>query len=272
MPGLMQAQMDALGITAARRKREEEAKAREAQRAGRFAVPGAERIQEGLGQQAEIARGQQTGPVPVGQLAADSSFRGDQSALVSALQARAAGRGPSLAQMSIERGRDAALASQTSAAAGVRPDMAGLAGLAAAKNRGRIGMEATSQIAQAREGERQAAESMLAQVLSGARGQDLGLSQFNAQQALQRMGMGNELAMAGMGQDINLAGMQQQGGIQLEQLLAAEAARRAAEPKWWQRALGAATGGLQAIKLSDERLKTDIAPITGALDLLEEIG
>lgn len=168
----------------------------------------------------------------------ESPFRAQQDDLVRALQGQANGTAPSLAEMMVNRQRDAAVAQQRSMAASARPDLAGLAQLQAGQNVGAIGADAAQQASMGRLAEQQQAQALLGQVLGGARGQDL-------QSGAQR----DAMLQALLGQQLQQAGMQQSGNLSLEQMLLQQRLAQmqidAARVPWWQRALSAGMGILQ---------------------------
>lgn len=133
------------------------------------------------------------------QLAQDSAFRGDQAQLALMLQRLSRGEG-SVAAVEAQRQQEALMRAQMSMAASARPGQAAAAQRLAAQQGGTLGQEMASRTLEAQLAERQAAQMALGQVLGTARGQDLGLSTFNAGQQNT-----NQLAQAGFQQQANMA-------------------------------------------------------------------
>lgn len=93
--------------------------------------------------------------------------------LVAALQQQATGRGPSLADATLADALRRNVAAQQSFAASARPGQTGMATRLAMQNAGNVGAQLGSAGALARLQEQQMAQQQLANLLLGARGQDI---------------------------------------------------------------------------------------------------
>lgn len=113
-------------------------------------------------------------------------FRRGQLDLAYQLQQQAAGKGPSLAQSQLRQGTDRNLA-QAMAMAGSGRGNSALQMRQLGQQRAMIGQQAGQQAADLRMQEQMAAQQQLAGVLSGGRGQDIGLATDQANLKQQRM-------------------------------------------------------------------------------------
>ena len=128
-----------------------------------FQLQGQEQRRNSLLQQADFAAGR--GAPQIGQ----SGFRGAQSGLVGMLQDRAAGRGPSAAQMQLKDAMGRNVSSQQALLATGGPGSARMA----SQQAGMTGGSLAGQSAQLRANEMTQAQGLLGQVTGQARGQDL---------------------------------------------------------------------------------------------------
>lgn len=148
--------------------------------------------------------------------APQAQFRQDQRQLVGQLQEQAAGRGPSVSGQQFQIGADANIAQQQALAAGARGGAVGTAARRASQQ-GTAGIQQAAQgAALGRIQEQQNAINSLGGVLSGARGQDIGLATDQAglsqQAGLANMGAQNARTMqqAELNQGVRLANLQAQ--------------------------------------------------------------
>lgn len=105
--------------------------------------------------------------------------RGQQQSLIQALQAQAAGQGPSLAQMQMQRGLSQAIAAQHAQAASARGISPGMAQRLASQGSAQLAGQAANDAAMLRMQEQMQAQGQLGGALQGMRGQDIGLAQNN---------------------------------------------------------------------------------------------
>lgn len=203
--------------------------------------------------------------------AADSSFRGDQQALISRLRGQMSGQ-DSLSALQLRDATDANIAQQRSQAASASPGNAAMAQRLAMQNTGRMNQGYGAQAAQLGIQERNAAANALAGVAQGARGQDQQNNQFNAGAQLQQQGLNDQygLGMSGLNLGNAQAGLQGSMGYGAQQT-----ARRGqdlgqpVQPTNGERVIGAAAALAPLAMMSDERLKTNIStPSGGSLDSL----
>lgn len=201
---------------------------------------------------------------------ADSSFRGDQTALVRQLQAQAAGRGPGqrLVQMHAQNAADRGMQQQMGNAAGAAPGSGAGAARSAALAGGQMQSAVGQQSAMGGLEAQLGAMGQLGGVLSGARGQDLSRNQANMQarmntqlanqsanmqagQAnmgaqLQSRGMNDQAQLEALRQRQALSGMQQSGMMGYEGLRAGGvngmAQTQAGQPSWFDRTMGQVSG------------------------------
>ena len=141
----------------------------------------------------------------------DAEFRQGQAQLAAQLQAQAAGQGPSLATQQLKQATDRNIAQQAAAAAAAGGNSA-LAQRNLSQNAAQLGRSAAADAAQMRIQEQLAAREQLAGVLAGARGQDIGLAQAQAQ-LQQQINLANQQA----GNQFGLANMEALNQFALEQ-------------------------------------------------------
>lgn len=150
-------------------------------------------------------------------MAPQDEFRGGQMDFVHALQAQAAGQGPSVAQNQLQAGLDQNIASQMAMAASQRGTNAGMGARMAAQNLGATNQQAAQQAAGLRAQEQLNAQGLLSQNLAQGRSQDIGLASQQAGLDLQSQGQKDAftqaLVNAGNQRDLGLMGAQVQGGI-----------------------------------------------------------
>lgn len=171
------------------------------------------------------AANQAQGRNVVGQLYSpqQSSFRGDQQALIQQLRAQAQGQGPSLAAEQARQQNQRAVANQF---AMMRSGQGGAAAKRAAMQNAALQQGSLAgQSAMARTQEQLGAMSQLGNVLSGARGQDntfqnmlLGRSQAQGQLNLQQQGQNDAQQRAMLQQEMMNAVYGQQAAAQQEKL------------------------------------------------------
>lgn len=167
---------------------------REAEQAGRTRLADAERI--------------------AGAQAQDSDFRGDQRSLVEQLIAASRGEGPSIASDTLKRANQQNLQNQLAMMASNRGQNVGQGMRAIGEMGSQIGQQTAQDAATIRLQEQIQARNMLGNVLQGARGQDLGLNQFNANLAqnaqLANQAAGNQFSLAQGGLDAQLQALNAQ--------------------------------------------------------------
>lgn len=122
----------------------------------------------------------QAGPIDTGQQA---QFRTAQQGLVTALQAAAAGNGPSAAQAQLQKGNDEAIKQQASMAAGAHGTSRLTQRLLAGYNTADLMQKNANDSAILKAQEQQTARAQLGTAVEGARGQDIGLATTGAQLA-----------------------------------------------------------------------------------------
>lgn len=192
-----------------------------------------------------------------------------QGGNLDALQQAAAGHGPSAAQAQFQQSLDQSIAAQQAMAASARGPGASLAGFNGAVQAGKMQQQGVAQAGALRAQEQQAAQQQYTSALGQQRAQDLQMQGLDAQQAqaqaameMQQRGLGlqGELGAQGLSNQVGLAQMQARQNY--------EAARTGQSQfnagqnqQGFQTVAGLAAGAAAAA--SDERLKTDIAPITG---------
>jgi hypothetical protein len=202
--------------------------------------------------------------------AGDSAFRNDQAALINRLRNQMNGA-DSLAQMQFRRATDANTAQQRSLAAGAGPGNAAMMARLASQNIGRMNQGYGQQAAMLGIQERNAAANALGGVAGQARGQDLGLSQFNAGAKMQQTQMNDQAAAAARQQELANAQLMQQGSMGYE----SNQTQRYGidkgvpqQPANWERVVGAAGALAPLAMLSDERQKTHVQPFDDGADRL----
>lgn len=172
---------------------------------GNFALDGYEQRRDGLNSEMGRALGVDAPRSQAAQISPMAHARGGyewqqgQRRLAGMLEAQARGEGPSLVQRQFDSANQANIAAQASQAASGRGNQ-GLANLVAAQGIGSGTQQLAGQAATARMQEQMNAQGMLAGVLGQARGQDIGVNQFNAAQRNQAA-----LQQAGFQQQANLA-------------------------------------------------------------------
>lgn len=187
--------------------------------------------------------------------------RSMQMALIQRLQDQANGVGPSLAQMQLQKGTDQNMANamalgQSQRGAGQAGMLKGIQGQQAGIAQGMAGDAAMLRL-----NEQMGANAQLGSQLGGMRGQDQGWAgmgmqnnQFNASQGNQNnqfyAGQQNNMANSNAQRQADAA--KQQAELELQRQKMEQEAAKQGSP------LGAIGGVLSAV--SDERLKTDIAP------------
>ena len=122
-----------------------------------------------------------------------NQMRESQLGLINALQAQAAGTGgPTAAQAQLQQATDQNLRSALAMAASSRGNPA-LASQAAGRQMSMANQQAAAQSAALRAGEQQAAQGLLGNVLSGARGQDQSFAQAGLEGALAQQAQRNQM-------------------------------------------------------------------------------
>lgn len=201
----------------------------------------------------------------------ESSFRGDQQALVDRLRGQMSGQ-DSLAQLQLRNATDANIAQQRSLAASAGPQNQAMMQRLAAQNIGRMNQGVGQQAAMLGIQERNAAANALGQVAQGARGQDLQRGQFNAGAQMQQTGLNDQYAMGLRGLEMGNAGLVQRGNMGYAQDLTTRRGQdlgQPLQPQNWERIAGVAAPIAGAALMSDERLKTNVQrPDESELDQL----
>lgn len=171
-----------------------------------FQLQGQDQRRRDLLQQADYAAGR--GAPQIGR----SGFRGAQSGLVGMLQDRAAGRGPSAAQMQLKDAMGRNVSSQQALLATGGPGAARQASMQA----GMAGGSLAGQAAQLRANEMTQAQGLLGQVTGQARGQDLQREGMMSDAELRSRGL-NDQQIARMRQmELDNARLGLQGSMGLE--------------------------------------------------------
>lgn len=249
-----------------------------------FGLPGGEARGERLTGAAEDflnRRPVQAGATTLGQFGQTgvSDFRGGQQDLAAQLARRASGE-ESLSDIQLRQAAGRNIANQQALAAGARPGQAGAAGRTAAQQAATISQGLAGQAATAGIQERTAAQNILGQILSGARGQDIGAAQFNVgqlnqqlleqarlQQANRQFNVGAEIQGQQLGQqgflqslELALANAraQQAGQFQFEAQRGQRFGALAGAPTFGESLLGAGAGVGAAFATCDRLLKEDI--------------
>lgn len=183
--------------------------------------------------------------------------RGMQMALIQQLQDQAAGKGPSLAQMQLQKGSEQNMSNAMALGASQRG--AGAAGMLKGIQGQQAGIAQgmAGDAAMLRLNEQMGARSQLGQQLGAVRGADAGFAGMNMQNQQFNTGQQNQMAMnRNQFMDANAA-RQQQAAIE-QAKLDMERQKMLAEESSKRSPLGAIGGVLAAF--SDETLKTDIEP------------
>ncbi len=185
----------------------------------------------------DVAKGTQGRAAPQ---AADSDYSAYQSALLKGLLADSRGRGPGqqLVRMQAQQMADRGAQQQLAMARSARPGQSGMAGTNAAFNAANMQSQVGDQAAMAGLQARLGATQQLGQYAGQARGQDLQNNQFNADQQLRMYGLNDQTQLEALRQRLALSGMQQSGGMNYQQLLAAQ-------PSGYERLFGALSGAGQ---------------------------
>jgi hypothetical protein len=142
-----------------------------------------------LGPAAQI-QGSQVGPTHLaGQvgmnLGEQAQMRTGQQSLIQALQQRATGAAPSLAELQMKRATDRGLAQQVALAASARGGNLAQTQRNLMQNQAQMNQQAAAESAALRMQEQQSAEQALGNALQGARQQDIGLAATQAELAQQ---------------------------------------------------------------------------------------
>jgi len=134
--------------------------------------------------------------------ATQEQFRQGQQGLVQQLQGQVAGTaGPSVAEMQLQRGQDANIQAQMAQAASARGANAGLTQRNLAQQLAISGQQVNADAGLLRAQEQQAAQNSLAQVLSGARGQDVQVAQADVQAQQQQEQLVQQYLQMGLSLD-----------------------------------------------------------------------
>jgi len=229
---------------------------------GNFQLPGADARGDFLRGGAMNAQGREAPQ------AGESSFRGDQQALVDRLRRQMSGE-DSLSEMQFRNATDANIAQQRSLAAGANPGNASMMARLAAQNIGRMNQGYGQQAAMLGIQERNAAANALGGVAQGARGQDQQQSQFNVGAQLTQRGMNDQYTQGMSDLELRNAGMVQGGNMGYEQNNTQRYGIDKGVPQQPSN-LDTLLGRLGSVaSLSDERAKTNIStPAAGGLDRL----
>lgn len=211
--------------------------------------------------------------------AGDSSFAGDQHALVDRLRAQMNGE-DSLSALQLRDATDSNIAQQRSLAASATPGNAAMMQRIAAQNIGRTNQGYGAQAAQLGIQERNAAANALGAVAAGARGQDQQNNQFNAAQQqqnnqfnagaqLQNRGQNDQYALGMTGAGNQSAGGILQGTMGYENAQTQRRGQDLGIPEQPSRIEQFASAAGPLAMASDERLKRDVhTPGGGSMDAL----
>jgi hypothetical protein len=231
--------------------------------------------------------------------------RQDQAGLTDALQDRAFGKKPSLAEMQMKAGLDASIQAQKSQALSARGMSPGMAARMAAQGIQQAQSDVTRDTAMLRAAEQERAEAALGQHLGNMRAQDLGYetaqagltnqanllqAQLNQQTNLanqgaeftnraqmdaalanyMQMGMSREEAQARL--NAEMAAARSAAQMQAQQINAATAEANTQRKQEAGGGLVGAVGNVIGGIFSDARLKTDVkkADVTSFLDSMEQ--
>ena len=200
--------------------------------------------------------------------------RNMQMSLIQQLQDQAAGRGPSLAQMQLQRGTDANMANAMGMAAGTRGASAAGMNKGIQNQQAGIAQGMAGDAAMLRLQEQMAARNALGQQLGGVRGQDQSFEGMDLQnrQFNSNLGTSNNQFYAGQANTMANSNAQRQADVQTAQAkLELEREKMLNEQARGNSPMGV-IGGVFA-SMSDERLKTDIKPGESKLyDFLDKLG
>ena len=148
-------------------------------------------------------------------------FRQGQLGLMSQLQDQAAGRGPSLAQMQLQQASERNMANSLALGATQAGGMRGTGALRAILGQqGAIGQQLAADSAMMRLQEQQQAQGMLGGLMSGARGQDLGLATSQAGMDLQSRSLNDQMVQSYLKMGLDLDQDQMRAKMDLERLMA----------------------------------------------------
>lgn len=202
--------------------------------------------------------------------AGQSSFRGDQSALIDRLRRQMNGE-DSLSQLQLRDATDSNVAQQRSLAAGAAPGNAAMAQRLAMQGIGRMNQGYGAQAAQLGIQERNAAANALGAVAGQGRAQDQQNNQFNVGAQLQQTGLNDAAQQHTYDRQLQGLGMQQQGSMGYEQQQTqrrGQDLQQPLQPTNLDR-LTSMAGSIAPYALaSDQRLKTNIHPAGGEVDSL----
>jgi len=221
--------------------------------------------------------------------APQQQFRDQQTALMGALQARAAGTAPSAAELQMRQGLDQQMAAQQSLAAGARGISPALAQRLAAQGTAQAQGGYNQQAGILRAQEQAQAEQAFAQALAGARGQDMSLASQQANVGLQNRAQDDAAANAFYGQQLGIgqAGVsnalglgQLQNQANIANLQAQSGILQGNQNANMNLLTGVAQGGADGVAalsgmLSDERAKENVKegakPVREFLDALQAV-
>ena len=164
-----------------------------------------------------------------------SSFRTNQSDLVSRLEALSKGQGPSLAAQQFQQATDRNMSSQQSMAQSGRGGP--MAALNAANNMGQLGAQAAQGSAMARVQEQQMALNQLGLTLHGARGADEQNNQFNANET-------NQMSTANLDAKLRAMGMNDSTRLQILSQMETQQGRRSAKPSFMDQLMAGGAGAM----------------------------
>jgi hypothetical protein len=225
-----------------------------------YQLPGSQ-YRDMLTQGMAVDAGNRQAPVFAAQ---DSAARGQQMQAADYLGQQMQGRNLLSAEQ-LRQGQMQNVAQQQAAAASAQPGMGAMAQRQSMMNAGRQGYGMSGQAAMAGIAERNAAANAYGGLVGQIRGQDLGLSQFNAGQAqaghYQNQGQNDAMQQGLMGLNLANAEAQQRGGMAYQSDRTSRFNGQAGAVKPWERAVGAGVGIAQtAIAASDIRAKENITP------------
>jgi hypothetical protein len=201
-----------------------------------YQLPGAQGMSE-----RDAALGQQYGLRGAPQAADSAQFRNYQNTLANMLNSRATGA-TSLSALALQRGQGQLARQQRGMMAGAAPQNAALAQRMGMQNtaRGQQGLAYGTAMAGIQE--RDAAAQALAGLAGQARGQDIGLNQFNVGAQLQQTGLNDQAANNAYNRQLANAGMQQGGGIAYETQRGQRAGIQMQQPTQGEELLGLGMG------------------------------
>lgn len=151
--------------------------------------------------------------------------RGQMQTLADRLGGVATGNAKGAGELAVDRQVGQAQADQTARAMLARGGNTALASRDAARNSARIGLAGAGQAQQAALGDQATANSQLAGLLGGMRGQDIGVAQANQAGAFQQAGLDQQTGLANQQAQLAQTGMNQQAQLgYLAQLLGVDQA------------------------------------------------